>query len=183
MKNVIKSPLVILLATILVGCATSGLEISGQLPPGKDWSALPSNDSSIVAWGSKGAFEDETYAAVVRTIPITPSESIQEYIKKVMNAHKESIGNPDLVISDVLKPPVNSENRCMEFETVTICKGANRFSDRTDPMMLHQIGRYCTYPINNNMLLQIYYSRRFYHGDDAPTFPREAHNFLENVKF
>lgn len=183
MKNAIKLALVILMATTLVGCATPGLEISGQLPPGKDWSAVPSNDSSIVAWGSKGAFDDETYVAVVRTIPITPSESIQEYIKKVNNAHKESIGNPDLVVSDALKPPANSENWCMEFESVIICKDANRFSDRTDPMMLHQIGRYCPYPINNNMLLQIYYSRRFYSGDDAPTFSKEASYFLENVKF
>jgi hypothetical protein len=158
-------------------------EVSGQLPPGKYWVEIPDLDPSINAWGSKGVFEDETYTAVVREIPLAPSESIHEFAENVRKIHKGSRGSQDLVVSDELRPLPDGEKWCMEYESVSVCEDAKRYSHRTDPMMIHEIGRYCRHPEDHNILIQIYYSRRFYSGDEALDFSKEANIFLKSIAF
>lgn len=179
----LRTVLTIIFITILTGCATVKPEVYGQMPPGKYWVEIPTNDPSITAWGSKGTHKDETYAVIIRELPLAPSESIEVFTENVKTTHKDIMGSHDFVMTDELRLMPDSENWCMEYESVSICKDAKRYSHRTDPMMLHEIGRYCRHPKNNDILLLIYYSRRFYRGDEAPGFSREAQNFLDGVAF
>lgn len=183
MAEMLRSVFKIVLVSILFGFAALKADVSGHLPPGKLWAEIPGFDQSMHVYGSKGTLEDETYAVVVREIPLTPSESIHEFEENVRKIHKGTRGRQDLVVSDELRQISDSEKWCMEYESVSICEDAKRYSQRTDPMMLHEVGRYCRHPEDHTILVQIYYSRRHYSGDEAPSFMKDARLFLEGISF